>query len=148
MFFTLNLFFKRFYFFILMKYEDLTSKIINIFHGVYNELGYGFLEKVYQNAFYFALLDAGFEVEAQKKINVYFRNRLVGEYFADIVINGVILLELKAVESLTEAHERQILNYLNATDIEVGLLFNFGPKPEVKRKVFDNDKKPSFRNKF
>ena len=130
-----------------MKHEDLTSEIIGIFYDVYTELGHGFLEKVYQNAFYYALLEAGFRVEPRKKMKVHFRNRIVGEYIADLVVNETIILELKAAECLIEAHENQLLHYLRCTEMEVGLLFNFGVKPEFKRKVYDNDLKPNLKKK-
>ena len=130
-----------------MKHEDLTSEIIGIFYDVYTELGHGFLEKVYQNAFYYALLEAGFRVEPRKKMKVHFRNRIVGEYIADLVVNETIILELKAAECLTEAYENQLLHYLRCTEMEVGLLFNFGVKPEFKRKVYDNDLKPNLKKK-
>jgi GxxExxY protein len=128
-----------------MKHEELTSEIIGIFYDVYTELGHGFLEKVYQNAFYYALLEAGFRVEPRKKMKVHFRNRIVGEYIADLVVNETVILELKAAECLVEAHENQLLHYLRCTEMEVGLLFNFGIKPEFKRKVYDNDLKPNLK---
>ncbi len=120
------------------KYKELTEEIIGAFYDLYNDLGFGFQEKVYQNSMYFDLLDLGLKVEAQRPINVYRKGRRVGEYFADIVVEDLIIIELKAIEKLTEQHEAQLVNYLRATDIEVGLLFNFGPKPEVKRKVWEN----------
>jgi GxxExxY protein len=124
-----------------MKHEDLTGKIIKIFYEVYNELGYGFLEKVYQNSFYLALKSEGLYVEAQKKIKVWFRGVEVGEYFADLVVNECVILELKAVDYLIEEHEAQLLNYLRGTEIEVGLLFNFGKTPVFQRKIYDNSLK-------
>lgn len=130
-----------------MKHESLTEAVIKIYYQVYNELGYGFLEKVYQNAFYLALKQGGFMVEAQRKIKVWFRNVEVGEYFADLVVNDLIILELKADEALVKEHEAQLLNYLRGTDMEVGLLFNFGKKPEFRRKVYDNELKPNIRIK-
>lgn len=124
-----------------MLHEDLTGSIIKVFYSVYNELGFGFLEKVYQNAMMIALKDEGFKIEAQKKIDVLFWGEVVGEYYADIVVNDLIILELKAAETLVQEHELQLINYLKATSMEVGLLLNFGSKPELKRKIFTNDNK-------
>jgi GxxExxY protein len=124
-----------------LLHEDLTGRIIKAFYKVYNQLGYGFLEKVYQNALYLELKNQGFDCKAQYKIDVYYLNNKVGEYFADIIVEDKVTLELKAAESLCEAHECQLQNYLRATNIEVGLLLNFGKKPEHKRKIFMNDKK-------
>ncbi len=121
--------------------EQLTKNIINTFFDVYNELGYGFLEKVYQNALFLELRQRGFSVEAQKQIHVYYKGHQVGEYYADIIVNNTVILELKAAETLVKEHEWQLLNYLKATDIEVGLLLNFGYTPEFRRKVFDNERK-------
>jgi GxxExxY protein len=124
-----------------LMYEDLTGKIIKVFYKVYNQLGYGFLEKVYQNAFYFELKNQGFDCNAQYKIDVFYFKKKVGEYFADIVVNDKVILELKAAESLIKAHECQLQNYLRATNMEIGLLFNFGEKPEFRRKIFMNKNK-------
>ena len=123
------------------KYKELTDKIIHAFYNVYNELGFGFLENVYQNALYFELQNQGFKVEPQKMIDVYYQTHLVGKYKADLVVNDLVILELKAVDFLVEEHELQLINYLKATDKEVGLLLNFGMKPEIRRKVFDNSRK-------
>jgi len=123
------------------KHKELTDKIIQAFYCVYNELGFGFLENVYQNALLFELQKRGFIVESQKAIDVYYQNKLVGKYKADLVVNDLIILELKAVEYLLEEHEFQLINYLKATNIEVGLLLNFGKEPEVRRKAFDNSRK-------
>ena len=123
------------------KYKEVTDKIIQAFYNVYNELGFGFLENVYQNALYFELLDKGFKVAPQKAIDVYYKNNIVGKYKADLIVNDLIILELKAVEYLIEEHELQLINYLKATDKEVGLLLNFGMKPEIRRKAFDNSRK-------
>jgi GxxExxY protein len=123
------------------KYKDLTDKIIQAFYCVYNELGYGFLENVYQNALSFELVSRGFKVEEQKAIDVYYRAKLVGKYRADLVVNDLVILELKAIDCLVMEHELQLINYLKATDKEVGLLLNFGMKPEIRRKAFDNNRK-------
>ena len=128
-----------------MKHEAITEKIIQAFYKVYNMLGYGFLEKVYENAMLIELQSYGFVVEKQKSIKVFYCGKEVGLYFADIVVNDIIILELKAHESLLNEHIAQLINYLKATDKEVGLLLNFGKKPEIKRKIFDNDKKQMLR---
>jgi GxxExxY protein len=122
-------------------HRDLTKSILKLFFDVYNELGYGFLERVYQNALYYELKANGFKVEAQKKIKVYYKEIEVGDYFADIIVNDLVILELKAQEYLVEANEFQLINYLKATSCEVGLLLNFGKKPEFIRKVYQNDRK-------
>jgi GxxExxY protein len=124
-----------------MKYEELTNKIIQAFFKVYNTLGYGFLEKVYRNALYFELVEMGFKVDMEKRILVYYNAHIVGDYCSDLMVEDVVICELKTSESLSEGDENQLINYLRATNIEVGLLLNFGKKPEVKRKVYDNDKK-------
>jgi GxxExxY protein len=126
-----------------VKHADLTRKIIGAFYKVYNSLGYGFLERVYENALALELARLGFDVEQQKPIAVYYAGQPVGDYSADIVVNGVVILELKAVKQLADDHEAQLLNYLKATIMEVRLLLNFGPAPEIKRKVYDNVRKGS-----
>ena len=125
------------------RHSDLTEKVIGAFYKVYNALGYGFSEKVYENALALELRQLGLLVEQQKQILVYYAGQVVGEYLADLVVNGVVIVELKAVRQLAEEHEAQLLNYLKATPIEVGLLLNFGPKAEYRRKVYDNDRKGS-----
>lgn len=122
-------------------HKELTGSILKLFYEVYNELGYGFLEKVYQNALYNELKNNGFKVESQKQIKVYYKNIEVGEYYADLIVNDKVILELKATEAITEAHEFQLLNYLKSTNIEVGLLLNFGKKTEFCRKIFQNYRK-------
>ncbi len=118
-----------------LLHQDLTDEILSAFYDVYNELGYGFLEKVYQNSLYFELIARGFEVVAQKKIKVYYLGREVGEYYSDLVVENVVILELKAAETIVNEHVAQLLNYLRASDMEVGLVLNFGKKPEFARKV-------------
>jgi GxxExxY protein len=120
-----------------MKHEDLTERIIAAFYHVYNTLGWGFLEKVYRNSLLHELTKRGLRVVPNEKIDVFYDGVHVGEYFADLVVEGVVILELKAVEHVLPEHEAQLLNYLKATTIDVGLLLNFGPKPVVRRKVFD-----------
>jgi GxxExxY protein len=122
-------------------HKDITGQIIKAFYKVYNELGYGFLEKVYLNALIIELKTMSLHCEKQKPIRVFYNKEIVGEYFADIIVNGCVILELKAAECLMEEHEFQLINYLKATEIEVGLLLNFGKEPVFKRKLFTNDKK-------
>jgi GxxExxY protein len=121
--------------------RDLTKSILKHFFDVYNELGYGFLERVYQNALYYELKSNGFQVEAQKRIKVYYKEIEVGDYFADIIVNDLVILELKAQDYLIEANEFQLINYLKSTSCEVELLLNFGKKPEFIRKVYQNNRK-------
>lgn len=127
------------------KHIELTREIIGSFYDVYNSLGYGFLEKVYENALAIELGIKGFYVEQQKPIQVYYRQEVVGEYFADLVVNSLVIVEIKAVRLLAKQHEAQLLNYLKATPFEVGLLLNFGSRPQKKRKVYDNELKPNLR---
>ena len=123
------------------KHSETTEVIIKCFYKVYNTLGYGFLEKVYENAMFLELKNLGLFVEKQKQIKVYYENQQVGEYYADLIVSESVIIELKASESLCEEHEYQLINYLKATEIEVGLLLNFGKNPELKRKVFSNNLK-------
>ena len=122
------------------KHSDITEKIIKAFYKVYNTLGYGFLEKVYENSLFIELVAIGLFVKKQEQIKVYYEGKEVGEYYADLIVEGCVIVELKAAETLCEEHEFQLVNYLKATEIEVGLLLNFGKKPEFKRKVFSNQK--------
>lgn len=124
-----------------MLYKDKTDYILNAFYKVYNKLGYGFLEKVYENALMIELKNVGLEVKCQYPIDVYYDDVRVGEYYADLVIDDCIIIENKAAEFLKMEHEYQLLNYLKATNIEVGLLLNFGKKPSFKRKFYTNDRK-------
>ena len=124
-----------------MKHEEITEKIIQAFYKVYNTLGYGFLEKVYLNAMFIELTAIGLKVEKEKRILVYYFGQVVGDYNTDLIVEDVAVAELKASEVLVEKNEHQLVNYLKATTIEVGLLLNFGKTPQVKRKLFDNDKK-------
>jgi GxxExxY protein len=119
-------------------HKDITDKIIKAFYNVYNSLGFGFLEKVYENAMMIELKSFNLLCEKQKPIDVYFKELKVGEYFADIIVDNKVIIELKAAESLCEEHEAQLTNYLKATEIEVGLLLNFGKTPRIKRKIFEN----------
>lgn len=128
-----------------LLYKKVSSPILKIFY-VYNQLGYGFLEKVYQNAMYLELKAQGYKVEAQKQIKVYYKSQIVGEYFADLVIEDNIIVELKACECLINSHITQLLNYLRCTTIEVGLVLNFGEDPEFKRLIYTNNRKTISRN--
>ncbi len=127
------------------KHSALTRQIIQIFYDVYNALGYGFLEKVYENAFAMRLRAHGLQVQQQRPISVFFDGCIVGEYFADLVVNDLVLLELKAASEISPDHAAQLLNYLKATPYEVGLVVNFGPKPRVVRKIFENHLKPNLK---
>ena len=129
-----------------MKEEALTEKLIGIFYTVYNDLGHGFLESVYQKAFALHLARNGLAFEQQKGMHIHYLGIDLGEFFADLVVQSSVILELKAVTVLEKAHERQILNYLRASEIEVGLLLNFGPKPQVRRMIFDNERKHEHRS--
>ncbi len=128
-----------------MLQRDLSNKIIKAFYTVYNKLGYGFLEKVYENSMMIELEKFGFNCRNQFPIKVYYEKMKVGIYYADIIVNDSIILELKAAENLCEEHEIQLINYLKATSIEVGLLLNFGKQPQFKRKIFTNNRKISIR---
>ncbi|MBP7961168.1 MAG: GxxExxY protein [Caldilineaceae bacterium] len=120
-----------------LKHGDLTDKIIGAFYKVYNRLGYGFLEKVYENALVLELRKQGLSVRQQSPIHVYYENELVGEYFADLIVDDKVIVELKAAEAIDEAHLAQLTNYLKATRQEVGLLLNFGMEPVFMRRIFD-----------
>jgi GxxExxY protein len=124
-----------------LLHHNITGKIISAFYEVYRTLGYGFLEKVYENALAMTLREMGMLVRQQYPINVYFKEQLVGYYFADLVVDQLVIVEVKAAEGIAPEHLAQLLNYLRATDIEVGLLLNFGPEPTFRRKVFSNLKK-------
>ncbi len=123
------------------RHAELTKTIIGVFDDVYNGLGHGFIESVYENALCMALREKGLEVHHQIAIPVWFRGKQIGDFDADVLVNKLVLLELKTGRSIDEAHIAQLLNYLKATRIEVGLVLNFGPKPEFKRVVFGNDRK-------
>ena len=124
-----------------LKHGELTERIIGVFYEVYNELGHGFLESVYEEGMALALVQAGMRVERQYPLKVLFRGHVVGDFRADLIVERAVILELKAGSGIDASHEAQLLNYLRATEIEVGLLFNFGPKPQFKRMVFENSRK-------
>ena len=121
--------------------KELVDIILTCFYQVYNDLGYGFLERVYQNALYYALIDEGLKCDVEKIIKVYHNGRVVGDYRADLLVEDCVLLELKTSEEINPANEKQLINYLKATTIEVGYLLNFGKKPQYSRKVFSNNRK-------
>ncbi|MBI5032071.1 MAG: GxxExxY protein [Chloroflexi bacterium] len=123
------------------KHQETTEKIIKAFYNVYNGLGYGFLEKVYENAMMIELRKLGLNVAQQSRIEVYYDGEVVGEYFADLLVEGKVLVELKAAHQIADEYEAQLLNYLKATKNEVGLILNFGPKPQIARKAYDNERK-------
>ena len=119
-----------------MKYEDLTKEIIACAYTVYNRMGFGFLESVYEKCLLIELRKAGLRAESQKAITVQYEGKVVGEFVADVIVEETVLLELKSARRLSKAHEVQLVNYLVATGKPVGLLLNFGEeKVEVKRKV-------------
>lgn len=124
-----------------LKHADLTEKIIGIFYDVYNELGYGFLESVYEESLAIALKEAGLTIHRQVPVPVWFRGRSVGEFRVDVLVENRVLLELKSAKTLDPAHEAQLLHYLKSTEIEVGLLLNFGSRPQFRRLIFDNERK-------
>jgi GxxExxY protein len=124
-----------------LKQGDLTEKIIGVFYDVYNELGYGFLECVYEESLVIALHEAGLATNRQVPLPVWFRGRKVGEFRADVPVENRMLLELKSARALDPAHEAQLLHYLKSTEVEVGLLLNFGVHPQFRRLLFDNDRK-------
>jgi GxxExxY protein len=128
-----------------MLLEEKTHKIIQAFYKVYNTLGYGFLEKVYQKALLIELREMGFNCKEEAPVKVYYEGINVGDYRADIIVDDCVIIENKASEGLAEENEYQLINYLKATDIEVGLLLNFGKKPEFRRKIFTNDRKKEHR---
>ena len=121
-----------------MKHRELTAKIIDCAYKVHKELGFGFLESVYQNAFVIELAKADLKVEKEKKVKVSYGGQVIGVFKADVVVEEKVILELKSIKQIHAAHEAQLINYLKATGIEVGLLINFGETVEIKRKVLDH----------
>ena len=128
------------------KYKEITDIILKSFYEVYNELGAGFLESVYEKALNIVLTGYGMHVERQKDIPVSFRGNIIGNFKADLTVNERVIVEIKAVRTLDSAHEAQLINYLKATDVEVGLLLNFGEKPKFKRFAYDNKRKKISRD--
>lgn len=131
-----------------LKYSELTERIIGIFYDVYNELGYGFLESTYSSAMVVAMIEAGMHIDQEFPVPVWFHGKKVGQYFADLIVDRKIILELKAAKNLDSAHEAQLLHYLRATEFEVGILFNFGSRPQFRRLLFDNERKKIRDNPF
>lgn len=125
------------------KHSDLTGKILGAFFQIHKELGFGFAERVYESALEVLLKEFDLFPERQKEIHVHYHGRVIGEYKADMIANGVVLLEIKSIEKLIDAHDAQLLNYLKSTEIEVGLLLNFGREAEFHRKIYDNSRKGS-----
>lgn len=123
------------------KHTAITQRIIKAFFTVYNKLGYGFLEKVYSNAMTLELRKQRLKVTQEARIEVYYDGIVIGEYFADLLVADAVIVELKATQKLTDAHTAQLLNYLKATQYEVGLLMNFGPEAKFERKIYDNERK-------
>ena len=127
------------------NHTEVTETIIKAFYTVYNALGYGFLERIYQNTMTIELRKLGLDVTPEVAANVYYDGKIVGEHFIDLLVADCVIVELKAVRVLLAEHEAQLLNYLKATPYEVGLLLNFGPKAEIKRRAFDNSRKGSMQ---
>lgn len=126
-----------------MLHQELSGRVLNAFYTVYNTLGHGFLEKVYENALVIELKKRGISAQQQKRVDVYYDRYQVGEYYADILVDDSIILELKASDGIAPEHEAQLINYLKATDIELGFLLNFGPTPQFIRRILTNDRKLS-----
>ncbi len=122
-------------------HKELSQQIIGCFYNVYNTLGKGFSEKVYENAMCIELRKNGLRGVKQQEIKVFYEEEIVGDFKADIIVNDLVILELKAVIQIIDDHEAQLLNYLRATNIEVGYILNFGSKAEFKRKVYNNNRK-------
>ena len=125
------------------KHSDLTGKVLGAFFQIHKEMGFGFSEKVYESTLEVLLRELGMVPERQKEILVYYHGQVVGEYKADMIVNEAVLLEIKSVEKLIEAHDAQLLNYLKSTEFEVGPLLNFGRQAEFHRKIYDNSRKGS-----
>jgi GxxExxY protein len=128
-----------------MLHQELTRRILVSFFDVYNELGRGFLESVYVESLRLALLDVGLQSEREVPIKVHFRGAVAGQFYADLVVERSVIVEIKVARTIIPAHEGQLLHYLRATEIEVGLVLNFGPSPQFKRLVYSNERKSSLR---
>jgi GxxExxY protein len=124
-----------------LKHHELTERLIGIFYGIYNELGHGFLESVYEQAFSVALAESGTFFQRQIAVPVFFHGQKIGDFRADLLVDGKVIIELKTGREIEPAWEKQLLNYLRATEIEVGMLFNFGPSAQFKRYAFENERK-------
>jgi len=125
------------------KHAELSDKILKVFYQVHHELGFGFGEKVYHKALVISLRESGLKVDAEVPIKVYYHEQVIGEFFADLVVNDLIILELKAASQIMDEHYAQLLSYLKATSYEVGYVFNFGKSATFKRLIFDNERKGS-----
>ncbi len=123
------------------KHSGITEQILGAFYAVFSGLGYGFLEKVYVNALNIELEQRSMRVIRESAIKIHYAGRIVGEYYADLIVEDAVIVEVKAAKLLLAEHEAQILNYLKATPYEVGLLLNFGPKPQQMRRSFENSRK-------
>ncbi len=124
-----------------LKHAEITDAIIGAFYDVYNELGHGFLESVYRDALSLALQGKGIPVDREKAVQVKFRGQVVGVFRTDLVVQNSVIVELKCARTIDRTHEAQLLNYLKATEFEVGLLLNFGVRPQFRRMLLDNDQK-------
>ena len=124
-----------------LKHRDLTEKLIGIFFNIYNELGHGFLESVYEQAFSVSLAESDIFFQRQVAVPVWFHGQRIGDFRADLLVEEKVIVELKAGRLIDSSWEKQLLNYLRATDVEIGMLFNFGPKAEFRRYIFENEKK-------
>jgi GxxExxY protein len=125
----------------ILKHAEVTEKIIGVFYDVYNDLGYGFLECVYEESLAIAFQQAGLSANRQVALPVWFRGQKVGDFRVDMLVENCVLLELKSARSLDPAHEAQLLHYLKSTEIEIGMLLNFGTRPQFRRLIFDNERK-------
>ena len=125
------------------KHSEITDQIIKAFYSVYNTLGYGFLEKVYENAMLIELKKMGLNAIAQHPVKVYYDNQQISVYFADLLVENCVIVELKTADGIATENEAQLVNYLKATEIEVGLVMNFGKKAQFKKKAFSNEYKDS-----
>ncbi len=124
-----------------LRHAELTEKLIGIFFNIYNELGHGFLESVYEQAFSVALAENGIFFQRQIAVPVWYHEQQIGDFRADLLVEGKVIIELKTGRGIDPGWEKQLLNYLRATEIEVGLLFNFGPQPRFRRYIFENERK-------
>lgn len=127
----------------MLWHSDITEGIIKAYYSVYNNLGYGFLESVYKNAMCRELVTEGYSVSSERPIDVYYKGIVVGHFFADIVVNDCVIVELKSAKELATEHFAQLINYLKASRFEVGLLMNFGPEAKYERKIYSNRRKGS-----
>ena len=124
-----------------LLHQDLTGRILRVFFDVYNELGQGFLESVCHAAMAIALRESGLSVVEFPQLDVHFRGHIIGDFVPDMVVNGCVILEIKSGRAIHPVHEAQLMNYLRASEIEVGLLLNFGPRPQHARAILTNDRK-------